>query len=111
MATQTFKRLASRNVTAAAQIGGYIVGQNTQVTVIGLSVSNVADARGTVDIYIARAGSVVSYLAKNAPLPVGGTLVAVGGDQKIVLQPDDYVMVQVNSGAVGDALMSLLELT
>lgn len=109
---QAFKRLGSRNIsTSATTIGNYTVGSILASTVIGLSISNTSSVAGTVDIFIQNGASVVAYLVKGAPLPVAGTLVAVGGDQKVVLQPGDLVGVVVNGGATGDALMSVLELS
>jgi hypothetical protein len=109
---QTFKRLASRNVTTAVGIGGYTVAAGVTGTVIGLSVANTSNVAGTVDLYIGNVGNtIISYLVKGAPLPVAGTLVAVGGDQKVVLQYNDYIVAVVNGGATADALMSVLELS
>lgn len=109
---QSFKRVASRNVsTSVATLGNYTVGSVLAATVIGLSVSNTTSVAGTVDLYIQNSGGIVGYIVKGAPLPVAGTLVAVGGDQKMVLQAGDFVSVVVNGGAQADALMSVLELS
>ena len=111
---QNFKRVASRTVgSSPLGIGGYSVANGVSVTVIGLSVANVSNVAGTVDLYIQNnTGSVtIAYLVKGAPLPVAGTLVAVGGDQKVVLQSGDYIVAVVNGGASADALMSVLELS
>lgn len=109
---QSFKRVASRNVgTAAAAVGGYAVGVGISATIIGLSASNTSNVPGTVDLFIQNGGATVAYLVKGAPLPVAGTLVAVGGDQKVVLQAGDTLVAVVNGGAAADLLMSVLELS
>lgn len=109
---QTFKRVATRNIGATdTAIGAYSVSSGVSVTVIGLSVANTSSTAGTVDVYVANGVTNISYIVKGAPLPVAGTLVAAGGDQKIVLQAGDYINVVVRGGATGDALMSVLELS
>jgi len=50
-------------------------------------------------------------LVKNAPIPAGGTLVVVGGDQKVVLEPTDVVIVQSDTASSGDVTVSYLEIT
>lgn len=109
---QAFKRVASRGVAATATtLGGYTVAAGVAVTVIGLSVANTSTVPGTVDLYVQNASGIVGFIVKGAPLPVAGALVAVGGDQKLVLQAGDFISVAVNGGAAADALMSLLELS
>ncbi len=43
----------------------------------------------------------MKYLVKGAPLPVGGTMIAIGGSQKVVLIAGQKIDVVVNNGAVG----------
>jgi hypothetical protein len=47
-------------------------------------------------------------IVKNAPVPIGGSLVAVGGDQKVVLQVNHSMQVKATTGNV-DVVMSILE--
>ena len=51
------------------------------------------------------------YLIKSAPVPVGGTLVVVGGDQKVVMEPGDTVTVQSDTASSADVVMSHLDIT
>lgn len=108
MATNTFKSYASKNVgTSAATI--YTCPASTQTTLIGLSMANTSTSPITTDAYVTRS-AVNYYLVKGATVPVGGSLVIVGGDQKVVLQSSD-VLYLVNSAATsGDAFASLLEI-
>jgi len=48
------------------------------------------------------------FIVKKAPIPVGGALVAIGGDQKVVLNNNHSLMVRPLSGNV-DVVMSILE--
>jgi hypothetical protein len=104
----TFKSFFSKNVgTSPATV--YTCPASTQTTIIGLSMANTATSPITTDAYVTRS-AVNYYLIKAATVPVGGSLVIVGGDQKVVLQPSD-VLVVVNSLATsGDCAASLLEI-
>jgi hypothetical protein len=50
-------------------------------------------------------------LIRGATVPVGGALVIVGGDQKVVLQPSDVLAVVNSAATSGDCFASLLEIT
>jgi hypothetical protein len=50
-------------------------------------------------------------LVKAAVVPVGGSLVIVGGDQKVVLEAADVVSVVTSAAASADAVLSVLEIT
>ena len=107
----TFKRYASRNVgTSAVTVGSYTVGASTQTTLIGLTVANTTSSAIAVDI-IHNDGANDTYVVKAAPVPAGGSLVAVGGDQKIVLETGDSIKAVSNTATSADVLMSLLEIT
>lgn len=105
----TFKSYPSKNVgTTPAAV--YTTPALTQTTLIGLSMANTSTSPITTDAYVTRS-AVNYYLIKGATVPVGGALVIVGGDQKLVLQPSD-VLYMVNSIATsGDCFASLLEVT
>lgn len=51
------------------------------------------------------------FLVKDAPVPAGGALVPVGGDQKIVLQATDVIKVQSDTANSADTTLSILEIT
>jgi hypothetical protein len=108
MATNTFKSYASKNVgTSAATI--YTCPASTQTTLIGLSMANTSTSPITTDAYVTRS-AVNYYLVKGATVPVGGSLVIVGGDQKVVLQSSDVLYVVNSAATSGDAFASLLEI-
>jgi len=105
----TFKSYASKNVgTSAATV--YTCPASTQTTLIGLSMANTSTSPITTDAYITRS-AVNYYLIKGATVPVGGTLVVVGGDQKVVLQSSDVLYVVNSAATSGDCFASLLEIT
>ena len=90
----TFKRKLSRSIgTSLTAVGTYTVASSTQVTVIGLAVSNTTASQVLVDATV-NDGSNDTYLIKDAPVPVGGSLVIIGGDQKVVLESNDSIKVK-----------------
>jgi hypothetical protein len=86
------------------------VGAATQTTVIGLSCANTTSSPVTASAYITRSG-VDYYLIKNATVPVGGALVVVGGDQKVVLTTSDVLKVVASAAASIDVVTSVLNIT
>ena len=51
------------------------------------------------------------HLIKDAPVPSGGSIVIVGGDQKVVLEATHSVKVSSNTASSVDVVMSILEIT
>lgn len=86
----------------------------TQSTVIGLSIANRTTANTiTVSAYVLDSSNSFSstYIVRDATVPIGGTLVAVGGDQKLVLKANDSVQVASSVNASADAILSVLEIS
>jgi len=105
----TFKSYPSKNVgTSAATI--YTCPSATQTTLIGLSVANTSASPITTDAYVTRS-AVDYYLIKSGVVPVGGALVIVGGEQKVVLEPSDVLKVVTSAATSADVACSLLEIT
>jgi len=107
----TFKRKLSRSIgTTLTAVGSYTVAASTQVTVIGLAVSNTSSAQVLVDATV-NDGTNDTYLIKQAPVPSGGALVIIGGDQKVVLETNDSIKVKSDTASSVDVVMSILEIT
>ena len=107
----TFLRKLSRNVgSSPATVGSYTVGSSTQTTVIGLTCSNNTATAITVDVAL-NDGANDHFMVKTATVPSGGSLVVVGGDQKVVMQTGDSVKVTSSAASSCDVIMSLLEIT
>jgi hypothetical protein len=105
----TFKNSFSKDVgTSAATV--YTCPSATQTTLIGLSVANTTTSPITCDAYIT-SSAVNYYLVKTATVPVGGSLVIVGGDQKVVLEPADDLKVVTSAASSADVVVSYLEIT
>ena len=57
------------------------------------------------------ASNLVVYILKDAPVPVGGGQVPVGGDQKVVLETGDKLRVRASQASACDAIVSYLEIS
>ena len=89
---------------------------STQTTIIGLSVANIETSQITVDVQLDASGRTSGaedsvYLVKAAPIPVGGALVVIGGDQKVVMEPVDAIKVTSDTAASADVVLSHLDIT
>ena len=105
----TFTRYLNKSVgTSAATV--VTVGAGTQTTIIGLSLANTTTSPITVSAYIT-ASAVDYYLVKDALVPVGGSLVVVGGDQKTVLVTNDALKVISSAASSADVITSVLNIT
>jgi hypothetical protein len=88
----------------------------TQTTIIGLSVANIESSQILVDVQLDASGRTSGaedsvYLVKAAPIPVGGALVVIGGDQKVVMEPGDAIKVTSDTAASADVVLSHLDIT
>jgi hypothetical protein len=105
----TFKNQFAKNVgTSAATV--YTCPSATSTTIIGLSVANTITSPVTADAYITSGGTDY-YLVKGATVPVGGSLVIVGGDQKTVLEAGDALKVVTSAASSADVVCSILEIS
>ena len=105
----TFTRYLNKDVgTSASTV--VTVASSTQTTIIGLSLANTTTSPITVSAFIT-VSAVDYYLIKNATVPVGGTLVVVGGDQKTVLVTGDALKVISSAAASADVITSVLNIT
>jgi len=105
----TFTSYMNKDVgTSAATV--VTVGASTQTTIIGLDVANTTASPITADVYVTRS-AVNYYLIKGATVPVGGGLVVVGADQKVVLITGDALKVVTSASASADVVTSVLNIT
>lgn len=104
-----FTSYANKNVgTSAATV--VTVAASTQCTVIGMSCANTSASPVTVSAYFTRS-AVDYYLIKDATVPVGSSLVIVGGDQKVVLTAADVLKVVSSAATSVDVVTSVLNIT
>lgn len=96
----TFKSYQANSVTTETTV----YTSASQATVIGLTVANTGASVASASIKLNS-----THIVKDAPIPVGGTLVAVGGDQKVVAENTDTI--KVTSDVTVDVIVSVLEIT
>tara|TARA_B100000965_G_scaffold351866_1_gene326738 strand:+ start:1429 stop:1761 length:333 start_codon:yes stop_codon:yes gene_type:complete len=107
----TFKNDVTQNIGTSGS-AQYTAGGSVTATIIGMTCANTtnADIKCNVQVTDNSAG-VTSYVVKNAPIPTEGSLVVVGGNQKIVLEPNDSIKVTSSASSSIDLVLSVMEQT
>jgi len=106
----TFKNRTLRAVGTSAVDVGAVVASSTQTTLIGMTLANITSAVISVTATM-NDGSNTTHIVKDAPIPTGGSLIILGGDQKVVLMTGDKIIVTSNTASSVDVIMSFLEIT
>ena len=105
----TFKNAVSASV-GSSTTSVYTVPSATTTTVIGITISNITASDITVDIAVTDTSATTTvYLLKGATVSVGGALVPIGGDQKVVLEATDIIKVTSSAASSADVIVSVLE--
>lgn len=89
----------------------YTTPSATSTTIIGLSVANITTAAIEVDVQVENNDGDNIYIVKAAPVPVGGSLIVIGGDQKVVMEASDVLKVTSDTAASADVALSILEIS
>ena len=106
----SFKNRTLRGVGTTATAVGAAVAASTETTLIGMTIANTTS--GVINVTVTlNDGSNTTHIVKTAPVPTGGSLIAVGGDQKIVLMTGDKIIVTSDTASSCDVIMSFLEIT
>ncbi|MBO02561.1 MAG: hypothetical protein CMG35_07960 [Candidatus Marinimicrobia bacterium] len=106
-----FKTFTQRDIDDTS-VTLYTCPSNTQTTIIGLNVANILSVSITVSVELYDGGgNDPTHIVKDAIVPVGSSLVAVGGDQKIVMNATDILKVKGSQANCCDAIASVLEIT
>lgn len=105
----TFKNKVIASIGTSPQ--GYTVPASTTTTVIGMTVANRTASNITVDVEVVdTSAGVTAFLVKDAIVTPGGSIVAVGGDQKVVLEATDVIQVTSDTVSSADAVISFMEI-
>ena len=86
------------------------VAANTQTTLIGMTIANITSGVINVGVKLVSGGA-DTWIVKDAPVPTGGSLVVLGGDQKVVLEATDAIKIRSNTANSMNAVLSYLEIT
>ena len=106
----TFKNRTLRAVGTSPVDVGAVVAASTQTTLIGMTVANITSGVIAVTVTLGD-GTNTTNIVKTAPIPTGGSLVVLGGDQKVVLMTGDKITVTSDTASSADVIMSFLEIT
>ena len=85
----TFK-LETKKDIGTADSAVYTCPGGTATTIIGLNLANKTSSAITADVTLLNNGGDSCFLVKDAPIPIGSSLVAVGGD--LARQPAGVLM-------------------
>lgn len=81
---------------------------STSHVVIGLQIANVTDDNITVSAKLVKNGGASAFIVRNAAVLPGGSLVIVGGDQKLALEEGDSVTAYSSVATSADVIISYL---
>jgi hypothetical protein len=106
--SNTFKSVGAKNVVTSGNTI-YTVPAATQTVGVGLVISNTGGTPIAANVAVTRS-AVNYYIVNSATIPVGGSLVVAGVDQKLVLQASDSVLVTASANNSADVWLSVLEI-
>jgi hypothetical protein len=103
----TFKSYPASQVSTT---GGliYTTPYLTQTVGVGMVISNTARAPYSANVEIQR-NSNTYYIVANATIPVGGSLIVTGLDQKLIMQANDSIIVTPSANNCCDVWLSIME--
>ena len=104
-----FKNYTRQSIGTSANSVYNPTSTGIQSTLIGMSIANIGTTPIQVNVFLNDTSS-NTYLVKNALVPVGGTLVPIGGDQKLVMEQNDTLYVSSNTASSADVILSVLEI-
>ena len=106
----TLKNELAQNIgTSATTL--YTCPASTKTIIIGMTCSNVhTNTQVNVDIYLTSSSNDY-HIVKNATIAVGGTMVPIGGEQKVILEPGDIIKAKSTTASSVDIIMSIVEQT
>ena len=102
---QNFRRYVSNNVGTSA-VTVYTADSND--TVVGISIANVASATINVSVYITSGGNDI-HLIKDTPIVQGSALQIIDGGARFVLQNGDALKVISDTASSADVWISAVD--
>ena len=107
-----FKNYVLKAVGTSAQ-NAYSAAAGVQATVIGMTIANITQSPISANVMLTCSGAAAPnvYLVQQATIAPGGSLVPVGGDQKLVIEAGDALQVNTSVASSGDVIVSVLEIS
>jgi len=106
----TFKNALAQGV-GTNPVDIYTTGSTTRSTVIGINIANISTSNIEVDVLLRDDTSTEAYIVKGCPINRNSALAAMGGDQKLVMEPNNVLIVRTNKNNSADVTVSVLEIT
>ena len=85
-------------------------GSTSSATCIGLSLSNLTQGVVFVSLKVVGGGSDPAWYLKDVPITANTTLKAINGGEKLILEPDDQLIVEANTDDSLDCVLSYVEI-
>lgn len=82
---------------------------STDATIIGMTLANRTTKEVKGSVKLVKADASEAYVIYLGRIPVGSSLVPVGGDQKVILTTGDKLMVSSSEQGSVDVIVSYLE--
>ena len=108
MANQFKKSMVTDVSTTLTPV--YTTGASTRATVIGINIANTTSGTILVSIKFTDETSTEGYIVKDVPIAKNTSLAAMGGDQKLVMEPNNTISVISNTADSADVIVSALEI-
>lgn len=89
----------------------YTTGSTTRATIIGINIANTSTSDIEISIKLRDSTSSEYFIVKDTPIARYAALAAMGGDQKLVMEPNNVLIVQTNKEDAADVIVSYLEIT
>jgi len=105
----TFKNAVAQSV-GTNPVDIYTTASNTRSTVIGINIANTSTSNIEVDILLRDDTSAETFIVKGAPINRNSALAAMGGDQKLVMEPNNALIIKTNKNNSADVTVSVLEI-
>jgi len=82
-----------------------------RATVIGLSLSNLTDAYVYVSVYLKDDTSITGFYLKDILIPANTTLKALNGGEKLIIAPENELLISSSAENSVDTVLSYVEIT
>jgi len=103
------KKIANGVGTSLTDV--YVANSGVSGITIGMTISNITTSAISANVKVYSASTSNSaFIVKNSTIAYGGSLVPLGGDQKLVLEAGDKLQVQTSAAGSADVIVSVLEI-
>lgn len=109
MATN-FKNVVTKEI-GKLEVPLYTTAVGVKATIIGMSLANLTNSVVSVDILMDSSDSTKGFIVKGLPVAPGASLKPIGKGEKIVMNPNNSIIVKTDTNDSIDVVTSLVEIT